>query len=105
MAELADGRRDNILLMRLIAAFLVVLGHCGLARGGRWLFDPIAFVFPNMPSFIVGLVIFFMISGFLITLSFQRRPQLLRFLRARALRLMPALIVCVVAWASCSVRC
>jgi len=99
LAELADGRRDNILLMRLVAAFLVVLGHCGLAGGGRWMFDPIAFVFPNMPAHIVGLVIFFTISGFLITLSFERRPHLLRFIRARALRLMPALVVCVIAWA------
>lgn len=99
LAEYADGRRDNILLMRLLAAFLVVLGHCGLAGPGAWIFDPIALVFRNMAAHLVGLMMFFTISGFLITLSFERRPHLLRFLRARALRLMPALVVCVLAWA------
>jgi peptidoglycan/LPS O-acetylase OafA/YrhL len=43
-------------------------------------------------------MMFFMISGFLITLSYLRRPELGRFLRARVLRLWPALIVCVAVW-------
>jgi peptidoglycan/LPS O-acetylase OafA/YrhL len=43
---------------------------------------------------LVGVMMFFVISGFLVTLSFVRRPKLGRFLRARALRIWPALIVC-----------
>jgi peptidoglycan/LPS O-acetylase OafA/YrhL len=44
-------------------------------------------------------MMFFTISGFLITLSYLRNPDLVRFLRARFLRIWPALAVLVVLWA------
>jgi peptidoglycan/LPS O-acetylase OafA/YrhL len=100
LAECIQSGRDNILLLRLIAALLVVVGHSfPLARPASWPDDPMLRVFPHTPSHLVGLMTFFIVSGFLITLSFQRQPHLPRFLRARFLRIWPALAVCVVAWA------
>ena len=100
LADCAQGSgRDIIHWLRLIAALLVVLGHCNLGGPGAWPYDFVQAVFPQMAAQVVGLMMFFVISGFLITLSFIRRPEPLRFLRARVLRLWPALFACIVAWA------
>jgi len=95
---IADGP-DNIGQLRLLAALMVVLGHSNLGGGGRWPYDPVHLVLPQAQVHAVGLMFFFMISGLLITYSFLRQPNLLRFLRARVLRLWPALFICVFAWA------
>lgn len=95
---IADGR-DNIGPLRLMAALMVVLGHSNLGGAGTWPYDPVHAVLPQAYVHVVGLMFFFMISGFLITYSYQRQPNLLRFLRARFLRLWPALFICVCAWA------
>ncbi|HKE47910.1 MAG TPA: acyltransferase [Rhodanobacteraceae bacterium] len=99
LAACVDDGRDNILLLRLLAALLVVFGHSYFLSASPPEADPLHRLFPTMHAHIAGVAMFFAISGFLITLSWQRRPDLLRFLRARALRLWPALIVCVFAWA------
>ena len=89
----ADGR-DNILLLRLGAALLVVLGHSFVLVGDlEAAGDPVHRLLPRTHAHLVGVALFFTISGFLITLSYQRRPDLARFLRARVLRLWPALAV------------
>jgi peptidoglycan/LPS O-acetylase OafA/YrhL len=90
---LASGR-DNILMLRLVAASMVMLGHSGLGGGGHWPHDPIRYLMPRMQVERTGLFVFFLLSGFLITLSYQRRPNLLRFLWSRALRIWPGLIFC-----------
>ncbi|HVT32524.1 MAG TPA: acyltransferase [Rhodanobacteraceae bacterium] len=95
---IASGR-DNILQLRLIAALLVLLGHSNLAGPSRVPFDIVHALLPATYTHVTGLFIFFVVSGILITLSFQRRPDLARFLRARFLRIWPALAVCVLAWA------
>ncbi|MEN8614025.1 acyltransferase [Dehalogenimonas sp. THU2] len=54
-------------------------------------------VFPFYPAMgFLGVVIFFFISGFLITQSYERSNDPLRFLWARILRIDPALIMVVV---------
>jgi len=91
----ADGR-DNILLLRFLAALLVVLGHSYVLVGDlAAVGDPVHRLLPRTHAHLVGVALFFTISGFLITLSYQRRPHLGRFLRARFLRLWPALAVVV----------
>ncbi len=44
----------------------------------------------------VAVLVFFVISGYLITRSFDRSPQPLRFLKARALRIFPGLFLTLV---------
>ncbi len=96
----ADGR-DNILLLRLGAALLVVLGHSFVLVGDfAAVADPVHRLLPRTHAHLVGVALFFTISGFLITLSWQRKPELARFLRARVLRLWPALAV-VLALTAC----
>jgi len=99
LADCVDSGRDNILQLRLLAAFMVILGHCNMGGTGSWFYDPLNMVFSQVHVHAAGLMVFFTISGFLITMSFERRPHLLRFLRARVLRLWPALVFCMAAWA------
>lgn len=89
--RLADwaGRRDNNLdLLRLIGALLVIYAHA----------FPIARLPDRKPPFYqghygtLGVAIFLVISGFLITQSYLRSPSPLRFAWARILRIYPALM-------------
>ena len=100
LAECVESGRDNILQLRLLAALLVVLGHSFVLVGQDAVTsEPLHRLLPRTYSHLVGVTIFFTISGFLITLSYQRRPDLLRFACARLLRLWPALAIVVGAWA------
>jgi peptidoglycan/LPS O-acetylase OafA/YrhL len=84
------ARSNNIYdFVRLSAALFVVYGH--------------GFALLNLPSpglmgvgiHTFGVLIFFCISGYLITDSWLRDPDLKRFLLRRALRIFPALIAVV----------
>jgi peptidoglycan/LPS O-acetylase OafA/YrhL len=98
LAECIDARRDNILELRLVAALLVIFGHSFVLLPGipTPFFDPLQWLLPHTQSHLAGVMMFFVISGFLITMSFDRRPHVLRFIAARLLRIWPALAVCVV---------
>jgi peptidoglycan/LPS O-acetylase OafA/YrhL len=100
LAECLDSGRDNFLVLRLVAALMVVLGHSYLIVGGdAHANEPFHRILPRTYSHLAGVAMFFAISGFLITLSYQRRPDLVRFVRARVLRLWPAIVVLVAVWA------
>jgi len=83
---------NNFTLIRLAAASLVVYGHCFAFTGGGGT-DVIRTVFGYRYAGDLGLFIFFSVSGFLVSASFERRPAITAFLKARALRLFPALLV------------
>ena len=93
-----ESGRDNLLLLRLVAALMVVLGHSVMGGFGTLPFEPLRALVPRANVHEAGLMVFFLISGLLITLSYERRPDLLRFVRARVLRLWPGLLFCLVAW-------
>jgi peptidoglycan/LPS O-acetylase OafA/YrhL len=93
---LADGsaRHDNNFnLMRLIAAWLVIYGHSYAVTGSDGQ-DIIARIVQIRFAGAVAVDMFFLISGFLIAASLERH-RLRDYLAARALRIFPALIVCV----------
>lgn len=97
LAEYLARGRDNFLVLRLGAALLVLLGHSyALLAPGLAEADPARRLFDQIYTHFIGVMAFFVISGYLITLSWQRNPQLGRFLIARALRILPALAACVV---------
>jgi peptidoglycan/LPS O-acetylase OafA/YrhL len=81
--------RNNFGALRLLAALMVILGH---GRDMKGFIPPILW---NFPVSRIGLDIFFCISGYLIYDSWVRDPHLGRYLTKRALRIFPALIVCV----------
>ncbi len=86
---------DNFSLLRFLAAALVIFGHSwATAKNPTHATDWIGqqtLIFSGT----VAVNIFFWVSGFLITMSYIRRPQFIPFLMARLLRIFPALIVCV----------
>lgn len=95
VADCVALRQDNFLLLRFLAASLVIFGHCwalGLNPSGEtdWLGQRTLLF-----SGTLAVNIFFFISGFLVTMSYQRRHSLWVFVKARALRIFPALMVCV----------
>jgi peptidoglycan/LPS O-acetylase OafA/YrhL len=83
------GRYNNFTLLRLLAAIQVIYGHCvrfldlrttGVAEGLKGLL----YAFPGVP-------IFFVTSGFLISGSWERRPDIRSYARNRTLRILPGL--------------
>lgn len=78
---------DNLTAIRLFAAVLVMFGHAYPLTGG------------SAPGYLgsaistLAVKVFFVISGYLITASWCRDPNLPRYIYRRALRIFPALIV------------
>lgn len=83
---------DNVLLLRLFAAVLVVLGHSYVLCGGSAAdHDPIHHLLPRTHSHLVGVAMFFTLSGFLISKAWAQRRSTSQYLRNRLLRIFPAL--------------
>ena len=84
-----DGAGNNFDALRLMAALMVIHGHGWVLSGfegpGLW----------GVPFARVGLDVFFSISGYLVTASWERAPQVRSFLLKRALRIFPGLVACV----------
>jgi len=95
IAAQQPGKVNNFDLIRLLAALQVVFHHT-LTNMGLTRAYPEAAVFHNIISYFPGVPIFFTISGFLVYWSFERnRHQLQKYFKNRALRIFPALWVCV----------
>lgn len=85
---------NNFLILRLLAATLVVFGHSGaLSQKLPGYVDWIYLITGYRYSGDIGLHIFFVISGFLVFASYDNRKDFSSYLRARVLRIFPALIV------------
>ncbi len=89
VAEAVPGasRLNNFDALRLLAALSVVVSHSFAIAG-----NPQPAV-GAMDLGTIGVVVFFGVSGFLITQSWITDPHLWRFAAKRALRILPALIV------------
>jgi peptidoglycan/LPS O-acetylase OafA/YrhL len=84
--------RDNAFdALRLFAALAVIFSHASLVTGTH---EPLL---GNEDAGHLGVAVFFAISGFLITRSWYIKPEFWQFLGKRALRIMPGLIVVVLA--------
>ncbi|MBR8312371.1 acyltransferase [Burkholderia dolosa] len=81
------AKDNNFDCIRMLAAALVIFSHqYGLmGRGEPTVFD--GFSYGGL-----GVVIFFSLSGYLVTQSWERDPSVWRFSAKRALRIFPALI-------------
>ena len=89
-----NARRNNFDALRLVAAASVVFSHSFLIAEGtqdrEWL---IRLTGNQSILGLVGVFVFFAISGFLVTQSFEETRDPLRFLAKRALRIFPGLFV------------
>lgn len=81
--------RNNFDLIRLLAAFQVVQSHAIEHLG--LLGIPFFASVRQLLSYFPGIPIFFFISGYLLTESYQRNPDLRIYFANRALRIFPAL--------------
>lgn len=98
---LAGERLDTLDGMRGIAALMVVVYHF-FARWAEPVHAPTLYPHGNtladMPFLIVfgdmGILLFFLVSGFVIMMTLERSTGILDFLGRRVARLWPAMIVC-----------
>jgi putative flippase GtrA len=86
-------RNNNFNLLRLIGASLVIFGHSYAAFGPQGTHDYINAHIPAINAGLLGVQIFFVISGFLVAQSFANKPHIIEFLAARVLRIFPGLLV------------
>ena len=94
LADAWDSGRNHFNGIRLVAAWMVIYGHAWAitgAPGGDLFARSTAFKFAGG----IAVDMFFVISGFLIAASLQRN-SVRGYLASRALRILPALVVCVV---------
>lgn len=88
----AAGRDNNLNLIRMIAATAVLVSHAVPITQGPGAVEPLK-ALTGYSLGTLSVMVFFVISGFLITASFQRSSNHTSFLLARGLRLFPALVV------------
>jgi len=83
-------KSNNLDALRLIAAGLVFYGHSFVFLG-----LPVPLFLSWLPLGSLGVFMFFIISGYLISESWSRDPDLFRFFVRRSLRIFPGLAVCI----------
>ncbi|ALV23677.1 putative membrane protein [Campylobacter iguaniorum] len=88
-------KENNFDLLRLIAAFQVMTMHSvsHILSEHNYVLDNGGGYIISMLAYIPGVPIFFLISGFLITMSYEKNQNLKDYVRNRILRIFPGLYV------------
>lgn len=90
----ASSRSLNFDALRFWAALTVLWSHCLTILDGNELREPLHALSRGQSNLgVVAVAFFFAISGYLITRSFDRSPDVSTYIRARLLRIMPAFLV------------
>lgn len=90
LSNLTQGRDNNFNLIRIIAAFAVLVDHSfALSLGSP---DAVPTII-GMSMAVLPVDVFFVTSGFLVTASLLKRQSIIEFVLARVLRIYPALLV------------
>jgi peptidoglycan/LPS O-acetylase OafA/YrhL len=90
------SRRNNFDALRLVAAVAVMFSHAFLIAQGTQQHEWLIRLTGNQSILgLCGVFVFFAISGFLVTQSFEQTGDPLRFMAKRALRIFPGLFVAV----------
>ncbi len=91
------SRRNNFDALRLLAAVSVMFSHSFMIAEGTQRHEWLNRLTGNQSILgLTGVFVFFAISGFLVTQSFEETGDPLRFLAKRALRIFPGLFVAAV---------
>jgi peptidoglycan/LPS O-acetylase OafA/YrhL len=93
IADRVEGHDNNFNLLRMFAASGVLVSHAYPISLGTYAMQPLTTLLKGQALGSMSVLIFFVISGFFIARSFARRLSVSSFIRARALRLFPALAV------------
>lgn len=81
-------KNNNFSFIRILAAFFVIHYHAYVLTK-----NPDSFLGSNFG--VLGVSIFFTVSGYLVTQSWVSQPVLKLFLTKRLLRIIPALLICI----------
>lgn len=92
LSDLARGRDNNFNLIRILAAFAVLLSHSFSIATGSENAEPLRVSY-GLTWGDIAVDIFFIASGFLVTSSLLTRQSATAFIWARVLRIFPALWV------------
>lgn len=92
LGDVAHGRDNNFNVLRVAAALAVLISHCWPIALGPTTLEPLQ-ALTGYKLGTTAVLIFFAVSGFFITKSFDRRISLGDFFVARVARLYPGLIV------------
>ena len=84
---------NNFNFIRFVFAFSVILGHSGEFLAAKWKFGTLGYFVEKIGFAGVAVGGFFLLSGYLITQSWQNSPQFLTFLKKRILRIYPGFVV------------
>ena len=91
--QAASHRANHFDTLRIIAALSVICAHSIPLTYGPAVLDALwGFSHGQATIGFVAIQVFFVVSGYLITASYRHRPEPRRFIRARFLRLVPALL-------------
>lgn len=90
--DLTKKHNDNFDFIRLFAASMVIISH---TLGDKIFYDPLQLFTGYMSMGTFGVFIFFLISGYLITMNLQKGSNLIKYYNNRFLRIFPALIVVI----------
>ncbi|RKH35271.1 acyltransferase [Corallococcus praedator] len=92
LRQCLDGRRNNLDFIRFVAAVGVIFSHAFPLGQGAGTPEPFeALTHGQMTLGRLCVAVFLLISGVLITQSYERSPSMARYLWARALRIFPGL--------------
>lgn len=90
LSQKVNSRNNNFDILRFLAASAVIASHNFALFG---LNEPLIYNYSTFGG--IGVNIFFIISGFLITKSWKEKPQIGIFLKKRILRIFPALSISI----------
>jgi len=94
LADLSNGKENNLNLIRFLAAFSVLVSHSFPLAMGTGTPEPL-YTYTGMTLGEISVDIFFIISGFLVTGSLILRRNSVEFIVSRVLRIYPALIIII----------
>ena len=86
---------NNLNQLRLLFAWLVIVGHSYDLVGNTLTKEPLYALFGTIPSHHLAVNAFFIISGYLIAKSWQLDPSVKRFMQRRLARIVPGFLSCV----------
>jgi peptidoglycan/LPS O-acetylase OafA/YrhL len=93
ISEFLNKEKNNLDLMRIILACLVIVGHSNALNGsGDYWIDPIEHFFEFTYSGALAVKLFFFISGLVVTNSYLSKKSPVYFIASRFFRIMPALL-------------
>jgi peptidoglycan/LPS O-acetylase OafA/YrhL len=93
LGDVATGRNNNFNALRMLAALAVLVSHAWLITLGPDAGEPLQEATGHTLG-TLAVFVFFAISGFFITASFDRSPSARRFVAARVRRIIPGLVAC-----------